>query len=109
LESGVSQVIRSILTDKGIQQPIIRINLHFSGCCDPSLHLCVDTILESDLIQEVDDLRFAIDPETYQLVGEVTISCMDDMGRKGFVLTSSKPLSEWHGFGASTIKIRSTL
>ena len=109
LEPGVSQVIRSILSDKGIQQPIIRIDLHFSGCCDPSLHLCVDNILESDLIQEFDDLRFVIDPETYQLVGEVTISCVDDMGRKGFVLTSSKPLSEWNGFGVSTIKIRSTL
>jgi Fe-S cluster assembly iron-binding protein IscA len=108
LEPGVSQVIRSILTDKGIQQPI-RIDLHFSGCCDPSLYLCVDTILESDLIQEFDDLKFVIDPETYQLVGEVTISCVDDMGRKGFVLTSSKPLSEWNGFGVSTIKIRSTL
>jgi Fe-S cluster assembly iron-binding protein IscA len=69
----------------------------------------VDTILETDLIQEFDDLKFVIDPETYQLVGEVTISCVDDMGRKGFVLTSSKPLSEWNGFGVSTIKIRSTL
>ena len=106
---GVSQEIRSILTDKGIQQPIIRIDLHFSGCCDSSLHLCMDTILESDLIQEFDGLKFVIDPETYQLVGEVTISCVDDLGRKGFVLTSSKPLSEWSGFGVSTIKIKSTL
>ena len=108
LELGVSQVIRSILADSGIQQPIIRIDLHFSGCCDSSLHLCVDTILEADLIQECDDLRFVIDPETYQLAGDVTISCVDDMGRKGFVLTSSKPLSEWSGFGVSTIQIKSS-
>jgi len=27
------------------------------------------------------------------------------MGRKGFVLTSSKPVGEWDGFGVSDIKI----
>jgi Fe-S cluster assembly iron-binding protein IscA len=104
LEPGVSQAIRSFLADKGIQQPI-RIDLNFSGCCDASLCLCVDTILETDLTLELDGLTFVINPETYQLVGEVTISYMDEMGRKGFVLTSSKPVSEWDGFGVSDIKI----
>jgi Fe-S cluster assembly iron-binding protein IscA len=104
LEPGVSQAIRSFLTDKGIQQPI-RIELNFSGCCDASLCLRADTILETDLTLQLDGLTFVIDPEIYQLVGEVTASYVDEMGRKGFVLTSSKPAGEWDGFGVSDIKI----
>jgi Fe-S cluster assembly iron-binding protein IscA len=104
LEPGVSQAIRSFLTDKGIQQPI-RIELNFSGCCDASLCLRADTILETDLTLQLDGLTFVIDPDIYQLVGEVTASYVDEMGRKGFVLTSSKPVGEWDGFGVSDIKI----
>ena len=105
LGPGVSQAIRSFLADKGIQQPI-RIDLHFSGCCDSSLYLCVDTIFETDLTLELDGLTFVINPEIYQVVGEVTISYVDEMGRKGFVLTSSKPIGEWDGFSVGDIKIR---
>jgi Fe-S cluster assembly iron-binding protein IscA len=108
LGPGVSQAIRSFLADKGIQQPI-RIDLYFSGCCDSSLYLCVDTIFETDLTLELDGLTFVINPEIYQVVGEVTISYVDEMGRKGFVLTSSKPVGEWDGFGVSDIKIKPNL
>ena len=104
MEPGVSQVIKSLLDDKGVQQPI-RVDLNFSGCCDSSLCLRADTILKSDLTMESDGVTFVISPETYQLVGEVTISYKDEKGRKGFVLTSSKPVGEWDGFGISDIKI----
>jgi Fe-S cluster assembly iron-binding protein IscA len=104
LEPGVSQVIKSLLADKNIRQPV-RIELNFSGCCDASLCLRVDTMLETDLKLESDGLTFVIDPETCQLVGEVTISYVDEIGRKGFVLTSSKPIGEWDGFGVSDLKI----
>jgi Fe-S cluster assembly iron-binding protein IscA len=104
LEPGVSQAIRALLADKGIQQPI-RIDLNFSGCCDASICLRMDTILETDLTVELEGLTFVINREAYQLVGEVTISYMDEMGKKGFVLTSSIPVGEWDGFGVSDIKI----
>ena len=104
LEPGVSQVIKAFLADKGIQQPI-RIELNFSGCCDASICLRMDTILETDLTVELEGLTFVINREAYQLVGEVTISYVDEMGKKGFVLTSSEPVGEWAGFGISDIKI----
>jgi Fe-S cluster assembly iron-binding protein IscA len=106
LGPGVSQAIRTFLADKGIQKPI-RIDLNFNGCCDASLCLRADNILilETDLTLEFDGLTFVINPETYQLAGEVTISYVDEMGKKGFVLTSSKPVGEWDGFGVSDIKI----
>ena len=104
MEPGVSQAIRTSLADKGILQPI-RIDLNFNGCCDASLCLRIDNILDTDLTLELDGLTFVINPETYQLVGEVTISYVDEMGRKGFVLTSSKPVGEWDGFGVSDIKL----
>ena len=103
LEPGVSQTIKSFLDDKGKRQPV-RIDLNFSGCCDSSLCLRLDTILENDLTLESDGVTFVISPETYELVGDVTISYIDETDRKGFMLTSSRPIGEWDGFGVSDIK-----
>ena len=62
-----------------------------------SLGLIVDTVRESDLVQEVDGLTFVVDPETHGLAGEVRVSLADDEERTAFILTSSKPVSEWDG------------
>jgi Fe-S cluster assembly iron-binding protein IscA len=104
LEPGAGQAIKSFLTRKGLQKPL-RIQLLSSGCCDPALVLSLDTIDETDEVQEVDGLTFAISPETHRLVGTVTISCREAFGQKGFVLTSIKPVSEWDGFGTTLIRI----
>ena len=104
LESRAGQAIKSFLAEKGIQRPV-RIHLQFTGCCDPSLGLSVDSIRKPDLIEEVDGLTFVIDPEVYQLVGNITISYIDEIGRKGFILTSDKPVSEWDGLGVCAIGI----
>jgi Fe-S cluster assembly iron-binding protein IscA len=104
LEASASLAIRSFLAEKGIQGPL-RIDLRSSGCCDSSLSLSVNHIRESDLIQEVAGLTLIMSPEIYQLVGEVTISYTDEIGRKGFLLTSEKPISEWDGFAVSIIRI----
>jgi len=92
-----------LLELKGFVQRPIRIDLQSSGCCDPSLRLQVDTIRESDLIQETDGLVFIIRPEIHRLAGDVTIDYVDESQRTGFVLTSSKPVSEWDGFSVSSI------
>jgi iron-sulfur cluster assembly protein len=104
LEKRAIQAIKAFFAEKGLHGPL-RIHLQSTGCCDPSLCLSVDHIQESDLIQEVDGLTFIISSETREVVGEVTISYMDEIGRQGFVITSSKPVSEWEGFGVSTIRI----
>ncbi len=104
LEPGAAQAIKSFLSEKGSRGPI-RIDLHSTGCCDVSLGLSVDQRHEPDLVEEVDGLQFIMSPETYQLVGEVTISSVEDKGAKGFKLTSSKPVSEWDGFGVCFIEI----
>jgi Fe-S cluster assembly iron-binding protein IscA len=104
LDPGAGQAVKSLLSERGVQGPI-RIEVQFTGCCDPSLGLIVDTVRESDLVEELDGLTFVISPETHQLVGEVRISYVDEAGKKGFVLTSSKPISEWDGFATSSIRM----
>jgi Fe-S cluster assembly iron-binding protein IscA len=106
LESGAGQAIRSFLDTRGGRQPI-RVELQSSGCCDASLVLRVDEIRRGDLVEEQKELTLVISSETNQLVGDVTISYREDAGRKGFVLTSTKPVSEWSGFGVSDILVRS--
>jgi Fe-S cluster assembly iron-binding protein IscA len=103
LEPGAGEAIKSFLAEQGCQWPI-RIDLNSTGCCDVSLGLSVDQLRASDLIEEADGLQFVMSPETYQLVGEVTISFVDDKEKRGFVLFSSKPVSEWDGFGVCTIR-----
>lgn len=104
LEPGAGQAIKSFLAEQGCRGPI-RIDLNSTGCCDVSLGLSVDTVRAADLVQEVDGLQFVMSPETYQLVGEVTISFVDEREKRGFVLFSSKPVSEWDGFGVCSIRI----
>ena len=104
LETGASQAIKSFLADKGIQKPV-RIDLNFDGCCDSSLCLRIDAIAETDLTTEIDGLTLVINPEIHELTGEVTVSYVNEMERKGFRLTSSKLLGEWDGFGVSDIKL----
>jgi Fe-S cluster assembly iron-binding protein IscA len=65
----------------------------------------LDEIRENDLIQEIEGLTFVISREVYELVGEVTISYIDEKGKKGYVMRSSKPLNEWDGFGVCEIKL----
>jgi len=104
LGPGAGRAIKSLLSERGIQGPV-RIELQFTGCCDPSLGLIVDTAHESDLVEEVDGLTFVISPETHELAGEVTISYADEAGRRGFVLTSSNPVGEWDGFATGGIRM----
>lgn len=104
LESGVALAAGRFLNEKCINRPL-RIDLRFTGCCDASLGLRVDDISESDLYVEADGLTFIMDPEVYRLAGEVTISYVEEGGRKGFLLTSERPVSEWEGFGASDIQL----
>jgi Fe-S cluster assembly iron-binding protein IscA len=104
LESGAGQAAKRFLKEKGISRPL-RIDLRFTGCCDASLGLRVDDISEGDLYVEVEGLTFILDPDVFQLAGEVTITYVGEKGRTGFLLTSEKPVSEWEGFGVSAIQI----
>ena len=104
LDPGAGQAVKSLLSERGIQGPV-RIELQFTGCSDPSLGLIVDTLRESDLVEELEGLTFVISPETHELAGEVRISCTDEAGRNRFVLTSSKPVGEWDGLITCSIRM----
>jgi len=64
----------------------------------------VDSILDNDLTVEFDGFTLIISPDTSRLIGEVAISYVTEVERKGFRLTSSKPVGEWEGFSLSDIK-----
>jgi Fe-S cluster assembly iron-binding protein IscA len=103
LASGAGETIRRLLAGKDLNRPV-RIDLHSTGCCDASLGLCLDEVRKDDLMQEADGLTFVITPEVHKLAGQVTITCADDKDKPGFVLTSTKPISEWQGLGVCHIR-----
>jgi len=103
LGSGTSQAILSFLADGGLDK-LVRIDLGFTGCCDSSLALTACAAHEGDLAVETEGITFFISPDTYQLSGDITINYSNEPGREGFSITSSKPISEWDGFGVCKIK-----
>jgi Fe-S cluster assembly iron-binding protein IscA len=104
LEPGAGQALRALLQEKGAAGPL-RIHLQSSGCCDPSLSLSLDAQKEGDVLQEAEGVTFIISPETLQLTGEVRIAYVEEEGKKGFILTSQKPISEWEGFGLCSLNL----
>ena len=98
----VIQAVRTFLSQKGASQPI-RIDLGFKGCCDASLRIVADRQYEDDISVDIDGVRFVINRDTYDITGDVMISLSEDKDRTGFSLTSSKPVSEWDGFGVCQI------
>ena len=96
LNPAASEAVKSLLSESGSTGPV-RIELQFTGCCDPSLGLLVDAARESDLVEEVDGVTFVIDQKTHDLAGEVTIDYKDEGHRDVFLLTSGNPIGEWDG------------
>ena len=82
----------------------IRIEICSTGCCDASLGLRPDEADVYDVTEEIADLKFIMNSNVCTLVGEVSISYVDEDGRRGFIITSQRPLNEWEGFAICDIK-----
>jgi Fe-S cluster assembly iron-binding protein IscA len=98
------QSIKAFQKEQGAFDPI-RIDIQSTGCCDPSLGLFLDRLRPADLVEEADGIQVVISPDIFQTVGEVVVDWVEERDKKGFVITSSKPLSEWEGFGVCDIRI----
>jgi Fe-S cluster assembly iron-binding protein IscA len=103
LSPEAKRAIETFLKEKGAKDSV-RIDIQSTGCCDSSLGLFLDQRRPADLVEESDGLQFLISPDVHRTVGEVTIAFVDDRDKKGFVINSSKPLSEWEGFGVCEIQ-----
>ena len=100
----MDHAIRSFQESTGDARPV-RIDIHSTGCCDSSLFLRVDSPGEDDLTLTVSGLTFVISLRAHRIAGDVTITLADGPGREGFLLTSSRPLSEWEGFSPIRITV----
>jgi Fe-S cluster assembly iron-binding protein IscA len=98
------EAIKSLLAEKRSEGPV-RIELQFTGCCDPSLGLLVDEARESDIVADVDGVRFVIDPQAQELAGEISIAFRREGERRVFVITSANPIGEWEGFMTCEMKV----
>ena len=104
LSADAIQSIKTFFNEKGGTH-FLRIDIQSTGCCDPSLGLFLDQPRPGDLVEESQGLHFVISPEVYQTVGEVTVGRVESKSKQGYILTSSKPLSEWEGFGVCEIRV----
>ncbi len=101
MTAGASEAMKSLLAGKNAKGPV-RIELQFTGCCDPSLGLLVDAAHDEDTVEEADGVTFVIDPAARELAGDVTIDYKGE--HEAFLVTSAKPIGEWDGL--ITCKLR---
>lgn len=104
LDPNACTAIKETLSEKGLPF-CVRIEIQSTGCCDASLGMTPDTAEASDLIKEFEGLTILMRPALYALVGDISISCVDDSRSNEFILVSEKPLNEWAGFGRCVIRI----
>lgn len=104
LDPLACEAIKTVLSEKGLPLSV-RIEIRSTGCCDSSLGIAAGEAEEHDLLEEIDGLSIAMSPATHQLVGDVSVSYVDDSDRKGFVLLSDRSLNEWAGFAPSSIRL----
>jgi Fe-S cluster assembly iron-binding protein IscA len=96
-EARALEAVKAELARQGSAGPV-RIELRFTGCCDASFGLRVDSAGEGDLVEEIDGVTFVVSPEVVETAGDISVAYCDEAGRRGFVLRSERPVSEWQGF-----------
>lgn len=102
-DKSALEALKALLAGKD-RQKAVRVDLCFNGCCDPALEIRLDEEKTGDLICEHEGIHFIMSPETHEIAGEVTMTYISEGQQEGFRLTSSRPVSEWEGFGVCQLK-----
>ncbi|MFC0274056.1 adhesin [Metabacillus herbersteinensis] len=78
------QILENIFKERNTDS--IRVYSLGSGCCGPQIGLSLDVPQETDVIQEVNGVKVALDPQITSSVEEVTLDKEDTAEGAGFVL-----------------------
>jgi Fe-S cluster assembly iron-binding protein IscA len=97
------EAVKEELSRLGSTGPV-RIELRFTGCCDASLGLRVDTARDGDRVQEIAGVTFVVSPEVFDTAGDISVSYCDEASRRGFILGSARAVSEWQGFAPCALE-----
>ena len=73
LDQSAIDVLKDILKDNADKPNNIRVHFAGVGCSGPSFGLALDEQNESDLVYEVDDLKFIMDKAEYDQYGDIVI------------------------------------
>jgi Fe-S cluster assembly iron-binding protein IscA len=96
-EARALEAVKAELFRQGSAGPV-RMELRFTGCCDASLGLRVDSARDGDLLQEIAGVTFVVSPEVFETAGDISVGYCDETSRRGFILSSARAVSEWQGF-----------
>ena len=104
LDRSACLAIKAALSEKNLPLSV-RIEIRSTGCCDASLGIAAGLIEINDLSDQIDGLQVVMSPAVHEIVGEVSISYINDAEQTGFIIVSEKSLNEWAGFAASCIRL----
>jgi Fe-S cluster assembly iron-binding protein IscA len=102
-EARALEAVKEELFRQGSAGPV-RIELRFTGCCDASLGLRVDSARDEDLVQEIVGVTFVVGPDVVETAGDINVGYCDEAGRRGFILSSARAVSEWQGFAPCSLR-----
>ena len=95
------QAIKDYLAEQNIEGDVLRI-FFASGCGGGSLRIALDQPSELDNIYELDGLKYAIEKDLDQELGDVFVSIIQEGDQDYFNITTTNPVPFEMGCGGCT-------
>jgi len=84
ISDGAKQKLEEIFKEKGVNG--VRIYSNGAGCCGPQVGLSLDEPKDTDMIQEINGVRVALDQDIKDSVEELTLDNDETPDGSRFVL-----------------------
>jgi len=81
---GAKQKLEAIFQEKGVNG--IRLYSNGSGCCGPQVGLSLDEPKDTDIVQEINGVRVALDQDIKNSVEQLTLDNDETSNGSRFVL-----------------------
>ncbi|MCM3595504.1 adhesin [Metabacillus idriensis] len=84
ITENAKQLLETIFQERNAEG--IRVYSLGSGCCGPQIGLSLDAPMDADIVQEVNGIKVAIDPQISSSVEHITLDKENTADGTGFVL-----------------------
>ncbi|OHR65247.1 adhesin [Bacillus sp. HMSC76G11] len=84
ITENAKQLLETIFQERNAEG--IRVYSLGSGCCGPQIGLSLDAPMDADIVQEVNGIKVAIDPQISSSVEDITLDKENTADGTGFVL-----------------------
>jgi HesB-like selenoprotein len=86
ITDGAKSYIENMMKEAGVST--LRFGYAGAGCYGPSYELSLDEPQDTDVVNVINDVEVAVDPQVVELVSELTLDFQQDEQGEGLVISS---------------------